>query len=327
MSDVAAAAGVSLITVSRALRHPQLVSDDTRVAVAEAIARLGYVPNLIAGGLAATATRIVSVIVPYITHGVFAEAVQGLSDVLEGAGYCVLLGNSGGSPDREEAIVRMLLGHRPAGVVIQGANHTETTRRILRQACVPVVEIGTLPEDMIDSAVGYSNFAAARCMTSHLIRRGRRRIGFMSAAPAQNDRAAGRLAGYKAALAEAGLRFDPSLVLYAPFALREGRLALDVFLANKRPPDAVFCGSDLWAAGMVAECRRRGIAVPDALAVAGFNDQEIASETAPAITTIRVPRYQIGRHAGQMILARLAGQELPSRCVDLGFELVQREST
>lgn len=325
MADVARRAGVSAITVSRALRHPEQVSEATRRQIEAAMAELGYVPNLIAGGLAATQTRIVSVIVPYITHGVFADAIQGVADVLEHKGYCVLLGNSGGSATQEEQIVRTLLGHRPAGVVIQGANHTEATRRLLRNAAVPVVEIGTLPAAPIDMAVGYSNRDAAFAMTRYLINSGRRRIGFISARPSENDRAADRLAGYRAALTEAGIAFDPALVLHTSFGIREGRAALDVFLALPQRPDAVFCASDLWAAGMIGECARRGIAVPDDLAIAGFNDQEIASETVPPITTIRVPRYEIGRVAGEAIMQRLDGGAAET-LVDLGFELVRRDS-
>lgn len=327
MRDVAEAAGVAPITVSRALRHPDQVSASARDAVARAMERLGYVPNLIAGGLASTATRIVSVIVPYIEHGVFADAVQGLGDVLEQAGYCILLGNSYGSIEREETIVRMLLGHRPAAVVIQGANHTKGTRDLLRAAGITVVELGTLPEDPIDCAVGYSNFDAARAVTQHLIATGRRRLAFMSLPPSQNDRAASRLAGFRAVIEEGGLPFDPDLVVHAPFALREGRIALGKLLARSEPPDAVFCGSDLWAAGMVAECRRRGIKVPGELAIAGFNDQEIASEMEPAITTVRVPRYEIGRSAGDIILQRLQGSMPGRRSLDLGFTLVPRQST
>ena len=326
MADVARRAGVSVITVSRALRHPEQVADHTRRAIDTAMAELGYVPNLIAGGLAATQTRIVTVIVPFVTHGVFADAIQGVADALEGAGYCVLLGNSGGSIEREEAIVRMLLGHRPAGVVIQGANHTDATRRMLVNAGVPVVEIGTLPREPIDSAVGYSNFEAARVMTAHLAA-GRRRISFLSAPPDANDRAAARLAGYEAALSEAGLPFDRDLVLHTRFGIQEGHAALGKLLALPRPPDAVFCTSDLWAVGMVTECARRGIPVPRALAIAGFNDQDIASETAPPLTTVRVPRYQIGRRAGELILARIEGSEASAQLIDLGFELVCREST
>ncbi|WP_170134876.1 LacI family DNA-binding transcriptional regulator [Acuticoccus kandeliae] len=325
MEDVARKAGVSAITVSRALHHPDRVSGKTRAAIDAAIAELGYVPNLLAGGLASATTRIVSMIVPYVTHGVFADAIQGASDAFEDAGFSVLLGNSGGSPQREETIVRNLLGHRPAGVLIQGANHTETTRRILQSAAVPVVEMGTLPPRPIDMAVGYSNHEAARTMTRFIAGRGRKRIGFVSVPPAENDRANERLRGFKAALEDMELEFHPELVLHTNYGIAEGRAALAALLDRPEPPDAVFCASDLWAAGMISECARRGIRVPEDIAITGFNDQEIASETVPGITTIRVPRYQIGRVGGDLIMRRLQG--LPAdKIVDLGFKLIERES-
>lgn len=325
MAEVAARAGVSAITVSRALRQPDMVKRATLERVERAVSELGYTPNLVAGGLASTRSRIVSLIVPYVTHGVFADAVQGAADALERADLCILLGNSAGSIKREETIVRTLLGHRPAGVIVQGANHTEGTRRLLSMASVPIVETGTLPKAPIDMAVGYSNRAAAREMTAYLVSRGRRRIAFVCAPPRSNDRSAERLAGYKAALKAADLPFDRSLVVYTTFGFSEGREALDRFLALPERPDAVFCASDVWAAAMVNECARRGLKVPDDLAIAGFNDQEIASETIPAITTIRVPRFEIGQAAGELVVRRLAGEETET-LVDLGFSLVARAS-
>jgi len=326
MADVAERAGVSTITVSRALRQPTLVSPETRERIEAAMRDLGYVPNLIAGGLAATETRIIAVIVPYITDGVFAEALRGLTDRLSMHGYCVLLGNSGGSAQEEEIIVRALLGHRPAGIVIQGANHTEATHRMLRAANIPVVEMGTLPSKPIDLAVGYMNFDAARQMTEHLLATGRRRVGLVIAEPETNDRHAERLAGYRSAIELADAPFDPKLVVHAEFSMSGGRRALASLLAHAPDLDAVFCASDAWAASMIFECARRKIPVPEQIAVCGFDDLPIAAECIPSITTIRVPRYEIGETSAELILKRVSGEPCnPS--IDLGFRLVARESS
>jgi LacI family gluconate utilization system Gnt-I transcriptional repressor len=197
---------------------------------------------------------------------------------------------------------------------------------LLRKANIPVVEMGTLPAEPIEVAVGYSNEAAAREMTRYLIARGHRSIGFVSAPPDSNDRAAARLRGYSAALHEASIVPDPRLVKEASFDIREGRILLDYFIGLPESPTAIFCSSDLWAVGMIAECARKGVAVPHDLAIAGFNDQEIASEISPSITTIRVPRYEIGRVAGKLILDKIAGNEPEGQTIDLGFELVRRRS-
>ncbi len=326
MADVAEHAGVSMITVSRALRQPTLVSPETRQRIEAAMRDLSYVPNLIAGGLAATETRIIAVIVPYITDGVFAEALRGLTDKLAAHGYCVLLGNSGGSAHQEESIIRALLGHRPAGIVIQGANHTEATRRMLQAANIPIVEMGTLPDEPIDLAVGYRNFEAARQMTEHLLATGRRRIGLVIAEPRTNDRHAERLAGYRKAIQSADFPFDPKLVVHAEFSMRSGRRALASLITQAPDLDAVFCASDAWAAAMIFECARRKIPVPTQIAVCGFDDLPIAAECIPSITTIRVPRYEIGETSAELILKRVGGEPCdPS--VDLGFRLVARESS
>jgi LacI family gluconate utilization system Gnt-I transcriptional repressor len=237
----------------------------------------------------------------------------------------VLLGNSGGSAEQEESIVRALLGHRPAGIVIQGANHTEATRRMLQAAKIPVVEMGTLPNKPIDLAVGYQNADAARRMTEHLIAAGRRRIALVIGTPETNDRHAERLIGYKKAIAVAGLSFDPGLVVHAEFNMHDGRRALELLLNQAPDLDAVFCASDSWAAAVMFECTRRNISVPGQVAVCGFDDLPIAAEFIPSITTIRVPRYDIGETSATFILKRIAGEHCtPS--IDLGFALVERES-
>ena len=327
MADVAAAAGVSMMTVSRMLRRPDVVAEATRLKIEEAMAAVGYVPNLVAGGLAATRTQLVAAIVPYIHHGVFADAVQGLSDRLSERGYCVLLGNSGGSADEEEAIVRAILGHRPAGLVIQGANHTEQTRWLLTRANIPVVEMGTLPEDPIDMSVGYSNTTAAITVIDHLVGIGRRRIGFIGHASHNNDRHKQRMKGYREGLDKAGLPFDPLLIAEAEFSIEDGRAAFVGLLERVPDLDAVFCSSDLWASGAVFECQRRGIPVPEKMSICGFNDQEIASQMNPPLTTIRVRREEIGAIAADMILTRIAGETPAHTSVDVSFEFIVRGST
>lgn len=327
MADVAEAAGVSMITVSRMLRSPNQVAAQTRARIEAAMSEVGYVPNLIAGGLAATRTQLVAAIVPYIQHGVFADSVQGLSDSLTPKNYCVLLGNSGGSVDEEETIVRTLLGHRPAGLVIQGANHSVKTRQLLSKAQIPVVEMGTLPDEPINMSVGYSNEAAALAIVQHFISCGRRRIGFIGHASETNDRHQRRLRGYMRGLSEAGLAYEETLLETAEFTIEAGSKAF-VRLRERCPDlDAIFSSSDLWAAGAVFECQRLGIPVPSDISICGFNDQELASQMVPALTTIQVRRHLIGEIAGDLILKSIAGEEPSSRHVDVGFDLIIRETT
>ncbi|WP_064123191.1 LacI family DNA-binding transcriptional regulator [Halotalea alkalilenta] len=328
MADVADRAGVSMITVSRMLREPSRVAPETRRRIEQAMAEVGYVPNLVAGGLAATRTRIVAAIVPYIQHGVFADAVQGLTDGLRQAGYCVLLGSSGGVAKEEETIIRTLLGHRPAGLVIQGANHTDATRALLVKANIPIVEMGTLTDTPVDMCVGYSNREAACGAVGHMIATGCRRIGLVVAPIASNDRHSQRLMGYVDALERVGITHDSSLVATARgFNFNDGCTAVASLLDRHPDLDGLFCASDIWAMSALAECRKRGIQVPAELSVCGFNDQEFSSELSPPLTTVRVPRLEIGAHAAELIIARLSNQPIAARKTDVGFELVLREST
>lgn len=315
------------MTVSRALWHPEKVSPRTLQRISEAIVRTGYVPNLVAGSLATTKSRLVAGVVPTLRSGIFSDTVEAMSRVLRRAGYQLLLGTSGGSMVEEEAIVRSLMGNRPAAFVLHGGSHSEQTRKMLRHAAIPVIETGILVADPIGTVVGYSNQAAARAMTAHLIERGCRRIGFVSTETAHNDRAAARLDGYKAALADADIPLDDSLIREAPFEMAAGAVAMARLMASGRGVDAVFFTSDMWAASAVFECQRRGLAVPKDIAIAGFNDEDLARQTNPRITTVRVYRSEIGEATANLILDMLRVGRTEDVVVDLGFELIVRDST
>jgi LacI family gluconate utilization system Gnt-I transcriptional repressor len=336
MADVARHAGVSMITVSRLLREPERVADATRLKIEKAIEEVGYVPNLVAGGLASTQTSIVAAVLPYFQQGSF-EMVRGLSDKFSRNSYCLLMGNSDGKSAEEDDIARVLLGYRPAGLVIQGASHTGVATNLLHKANIPVVEMDSLPKHPIDMCVGYSNKHAAKTAVQYLIGLGRRRIGILVANPQDEfrrarglggylDRHALRLLGYQEALEEAGIPYDPKLVMPANFSVADGRRAFVQMLEANAKFDALFCAHDIWAVGTIYECQRRGIKVPDQLAICGFGDLEFAAEIIPSITTIQLPRYEIGTVAAEMIITRLKGEIVEQPVVDLGFTLIERMS-
>lgn len=325
MEDVARRAAVSVMTVSRALRQPEKVAAATRSRIAEAMLELNYVPDAIASSLALRRSQIVALVVPSVSNPVFADPIQGMADGLRGRGYHLLLAGTSAAPKDAEILVRTLLGHRPAGFVIHGGNHTKAMRNLLHQVSVPVVEIGCLPRRPIDMVVGYSNAAAARAMTEWLLARGYRRIGLVSAPVRNNDRAAERRRGYRTALRSAGLSPRPEWEIDQAHGIAEGAAAVATLLERTRL-DAIFCAGDVWAIGALFECRRRGIAVPGDLAVVGFDGQAIAAQTLPPLTTVQVHRYEMGLQAAELLLARLAGEDVEGRRLDLGYELVIRES-
>lgn len=326
LEDVARLAKVSTITVSRTLRAPDKVAEKTRRRVLQAVRTVGYLPNLVAGSLASNRTRVIAAIVPTVTNPVFGRTLHAVEEVLRDQGFHLLLGNGGTSPMEEHSMLSALLARRPDGLFLHNTRHTPVTLRLLREAGIPVVETGDLTCRPVDMAVSYSNYDAGKSMTAYLLSRGHRRIGFVSAPPGTNERARQRRRGYLEALRQAGIAPDPSLIIEAVLGLRQGAEALLALLGRKPPVQAVFFAGDMWALGALLECQRRGWSVPGRVAVAGFDDQEFAAEAIPPLTTVRIPRAEIGRQAGQMLMDQLSGRPIPAKVVDVGFQIVARAS-
>jgi DNA-binding LacI/PurR family transcriptional regulator len=325
IEEVARLAGVSPITVSRALNTPDKVNEKTRAAVFAAVEQTGYIPNRLAGSLASNRNRTIGVIIPTITNSIFADKVQGLSDTLTPAGYQILLGQSGYSIDREADLVAAFLAQSPSGLVVTGSAHSQRTQTMLKRSGVAVVETWTRNETPLDMQVGFSNEDAAFEMVRHLHSAGYRRIALVVASYADNDRAQGRLRGYRRAVNDLGIA-DAAIELQAEFSFSEGARALNELMAKRRKIDAIFFANDILAVGAILECQRRGIRVPQDVGIAGFDDLEIATVSVPSLTTVSIPRYDIGVTTAQLLLRRLDGEtNLPG--VDLGFRIVPREST
>ena len=327
IEDVARLAAVSPQTVSRFFRAPALVAAATGERIREAVQASGYVPNLIAGSLASNRSRVVAILVPTIANPVHAAPVEGLSDVLGEAGYQVLLGCTGYDRTKETGLIQAFLGRRVDGLVITGGSLGPETGDLLRALGLPVVQIWELPDDPIDMAVGFSNHAAGAAVAEHLAARGYRWPVVLAHAAASDTRSAARVEGFLDASARLGRRRPSVLAIDSPTSLGSGEAALERVLLVEPEADAVFAVSDQVAVGIVLACQRRGLAVPGRLAVVGFGDVDIAARLVPALTTVRVHRYRLGEQAGHMLLARLEGQAVERRVVDIGFELILRESS
>jgi LacI family gluconate utilization system Gnt-I transcriptional repressor len=324
LKDVARLADVAPITVSRALKSPAMVSAEARRRIDAAIAATGYVPDLVAQSLVSNRTGMVGVVIPTIVDSIYASTIAAMSEVLRANRAQVLLGDSGYSLEEEEAIAGAFLARRADALVLSTVAHTEKLRRLLTRAAVPVVETGNLTPQPIDMVVGFSNVRAAFDMTRYLIERGHRVIGFIGAETRDNPQASDRQAGYRRALEEGGLPLDERLVIEAPREIQGGAAAICTLLARCRRLDAVFAAGEVWAVGALLECLRRGLAVPGQLALVGFNDEMIAGHLVPALTTVRIPRSEIGRRAAEMVVARLSGRDVVSTTVDVGYEIVRR---
>lgn len=324
MRDVARAAGVSPMTVSRALNRPDMVAAGTRTRIEAAVARLGYVPDRAAGTLASGRSRLVAAVLSTLAGSIFVSTVDGLGEALRAANHQLLLGTTDYSPTSAEELVAVTLSRRPDGLVLTSGSHTARTRHLLRRAGVPIVEIWELVADPIDMVVGFSNRAAGRAMTRALHEFGYRRIAFLGGLGPDDPRGSERLEGYREAQAALGgsARQIAAEQPVPPIELGARGLArlLDAFPDT----DAVFCASDPIALGALMEARRRGLEVPRDLAVAGLGDFEYAGDSGLGLTTLSIPGHRIGQETARLILARKSGEVAGAARVDVGFELVRR---
>ncbi|GGF17957.1 LacI family transcriptional regulator [Aliidongia dinghuensis] len=322
IEDVAVLAGTSPMTVSRALRQPGKVAPETLARIRAAVDALGYIPDLSASSLASRRSGILAVLVPTIGNSVFSETVRGVTDAIEGADQQLLIGDFTYSEEKRRELVRALIGRRPDALVIVGAVQDEVVRTALRRQAIPVVETWELGSDPIDMMVGFSNFDVGAAVARHLAGRGRRRGAFIGGT---ESRAMARRAGFRAAWAEAGLG-TPEDEVPTDLSIEAGRQAFIELLARAPDIDGVFFATDVMAVGGLLECQRRGIAVPDEVAIVGLGNLEIGRQMQPALTTVEIPAYAMGRRAGDLILARLAKGAGPAaeRIIDLGFSLLVR---
>jgi LacI family transcriptional regulator, gluconate utilization system Gnt-I transcriptional repressor len=328
LHDVARLAGVAPITASRALNTPERVSDDVRQRVQDAVARTGYVPNRLAGGLASARSRLVAAVVPTIAGPLFGPTVQALDATLAAHGYQLMLGQSGYDAGREDALIEAIVARRPDGIVLTGIWHSPAVRRRLVAAGIPIVETWDLTPTPIDMLVGFSHADVGRAVAAFFHARGRRRLAVVHG---DDERARRRLQAFREQAAELGLPPVQAVAVPAPTTLKSGREALVTLsrLAGEAggAADAVFCTSDLLALGLLTEARVRGVVVPRDLAVVGFGDLDFAADIEPALTTVRVHGAAIGERAARLLLARLEGQAPEARVLDLGFEIVERATT
>jgi LacI family gluconate utilization system Gnt-I transcriptional repressor len=324
MLDVAREAGVSAQTVSRVLRLPEKVAGVTRQRVLEAIEKLNYVPDLTASYLASNRSRVVALVLPSVSMSIFADTVAGLTASLDAAGYQLLLAHTDYSVDDEEAAIRAFLGRRPDAMVLTGVEHSPGAEEILRLSGIPVVQTWALTESPIDMVVGCDNVGAGRAMGEYFLARGYRRPAFIGTHIELRSRE--RMEGFVAALA--GRVSAPVTVGRESLTrlMEHGAAALAEVLERQPDTDAVFVASDALAAGAIFECNRRAIRVPEDIAIAGFGGYEIARHITPSLTTAEVSGRRIGELAAELIIARLAGEVPAEQIIDVGFEIVQRQS-
>lgn len=327
LQEVASAAGVAPATVSRALGQPGLVSEAARARVQEAIMRLGYIPDLVAGSLASSRTRQVAIVVPSLQTPTFMSMIRGAAETLAPHGYQFVLADARLSGGTEFQLLSSLLGRRTDALILADVVHSAPARTLLLNSGLPVVETWVLSRRPIDMNVGFDNRAAARAVTQALIASGRRCIGMICGPLNANARGRHRRQGFLQAVRAAGLRDDLVMELSDPVTLLGSGATLAALMQRAPALDAVFCSGDTFATGALFEAQRRGWPVPEQLAIAGLGDVELAEATVPPLSRAVVPGHRMGQVAAEMIVQRLEGHAPPRRSIDVGFELVMRGST
>lgn len=329
LADVAKRAEVSTQTVSRVLNTPESVPPATLARVRQAIQDCGYVPDRLAGALASGRSRLVAALVPTISGPVFQETLQALSQTLGRRGYQLMLGESGFDDADEAQLLENLLSRRPDGIVLTRVVQSTAARERLRATGVPVVETWDLSPDPVDMLIGFSHQAVGQQVAEFIAQLGRRRPALVTG---DDPRAGQRRDAFAERLTALGLGDGrggalPIAIAKAPLTLGAARAAFATLLDAHPDIDAVFCSTDMAAWGVVTEAQARGLKIPQDLAVVGFGDLNFAKDLVPALTTVRINGSAIGEQAAQWIMDRAEGRQPALRRIDIGFTLVQRDST
>ena len=328
MKEVAAAAGVSVATVSHVINGTRFVRPALADRVREAMTTLGYTPDGRARSLRVRRTHTLGLVVPDNSNPFFAELARLVEEEGFDAGYTTILGNSTEQPERERRYVETLAARRVDGLIVAPSRHDDGTfAALLRASGIPVVVIDRDLALLGADLVVYDNVGGSRAAVAHLLELGHERIAYV-AGPLDVATSRERLRGFRDAVADAAVELRDEWVVEGDFQYASGRAAAARLLDARAPVTAIFAANDLMAAGVASELGARGLRVPEDVSVVGYDDAPLAVMVAPTLTTVRQPLAEMAETAVSFLLDRIRGAEpdQPRRVV-LPTELVVREST
>lgn len=301
--DVAAAAGVSKMTASRALRGDRDVSQASIDRVRAAAREIGYFGNHHAASLSSARSELIGVVVPALSNIVFPEVMSGVTDALRDTGIQPVFGITDYDAEKEYEIIRSMLSWRPAGLIVTGLDQSADTRKLLSDADLPIVQIMDCDGDPVDGCVGFSHGRAGHDIAAALVATGRRRFGYVGCNLERDRRAAKRRQGFLDALRERGLDLAGEVGEAGLSSVQNGRRLTETILARHPDLDCIYFSNDDLATGGLCHCMEAGIAVPGRVALAGFNGLDLIEGFPGKIATSRTARRAIGKAAAEMILA------------------------
>lgn len=322
LERVAQAAGVSPSTVSRILNGTARVSPAKQQAVDTAIRELGFRPNPVARGLAGGRTLSIGVLTQTISSPFYGEALHGIEDRLDQAGYIPIFVSGHWREAEERKALDALMARRVDGLIVLAGRLPNRALQAVAKA-VPMVVVGRVIKGAQVCGLAFDNRAGAATATQHLVDCGHTRIAYIGGEPGHAD-AHERLAGYREALEHAGLPYDPALVMPGDYTEAGGLMAVNRLLDARRPFTAIFAANDQTAIGAALGLYRRNVRVPDDVSLVGFDDLAPARFAIPPLTTVRQPVYEMGFEAAAAVLALLRGE--PAQVKLPPLQLVPRES-
>lgn len=323
--DVARRAGVSIKTVSRVLNNSPLVSEETRTRVMSAIDALDFHPNAAARALVLRKSKTIGLVIADITNPFFPEVVRGVEDVANQHNYNVILCNTDENPEKERCYINLLREKQGDGIILAGSRVGPEEIIALGKKGVHVVVINRDIRHPRVGVVAVANEERGYEAVSHLVKIGHTRIAYISGSPVSSSNAE-RLEGYKRALHDNGIPPDGSLVVQADPTREGGSEAMSILLGCSPRPTAVFAYNDLQAIGAIDAIKEKGLSVPFDIAVVGFDDIQLASFTTPPLTTFRMPKYEMGQRAAEMLIGMINSRVVRESRVVVDPQLIVRES-
>lgn len=319
--------GVSRTTISRVLNRPELVKKQTREKILKGLHEHNYVYNALAGGLTKKRTSTIGVMLPTITNPVFALSTKGIQEVAAARGYSILLGSHDYSGDTEMELVRLFQEKRVDGIIFNGYPIKQETVDYLSRFNISYLITWEKPEDPDIPFVAFDNVKSGFDVTHYLLGLGHRRIGMITAYFKSSTRSYKRYLGFKAALEEKRVPFEENLVIEKDYTVMEGREAAARLVALPNPPTAIVCGNDLLAMGAMAAVKEAGLVVGKDISITGFDDLEMSSTLDPPLTTVRIPAFEMGRKAAEVLMDIIEKRPGAAQRYSLHTDLIIRGSS
>jgi DNA-binding LacI/PurR family transcriptional regulator len=328
MKSVAAKAGVSVATVSRALNKPEMVHPVTREKILAIVKELGYAPNPFAQGLSTGKTRLIALIVPTLNNSFFGQLADGCQSYLTPEGYNLIIYSFEEYGHKELGIIQEIDQRRIEGIILSGSGfYLDNYQDVLNKITIPVVLVENSPEVTDISSVYIDDVAGLTMAAQFLINQGHKQIGII-AGPEKMLTTDRRVKAVKSVFKEYNINMFEKYIVYGEYAsLESGADALQKLMRLKQPPSAILAFNDILAIGALKSALQLGINIPKELAVIGFDDIPMAAYYSPALSTIHSPSLDLGKHAARLLLEKLGNAQAPIKKVLLPVELILRETT